>query len=61
VVWRNSPQTRVNALRDSLSMIGDLLRIRLNDVCGRYDLCGSVPPGFHQSEIKPLQWSESEF
>jgi hypothetical protein len=37
VIWHNSPQTRVHALRDSVSMAGDLLQIRWNDLCGRYD------------------------
>jgi dolichyl-phosphate beta-glucosyltransferase len=36
VVWRHSPQTRVRLQRDSLSMLGDLVRIRLNDYRGRY-------------------------
>jgi hypothetical protein len=36
-IWRNSPQTRVHAFRDSASMAGDLLRIRWNDLRGRYD------------------------
>lgn len=36
VVWRHSPQTRVRLRRDSISMLGDLLRIRLNDYRGRY-------------------------
>lgn len=44
VVWRNSPQTRVHVLRDSLSMIWDLLRIRWNDVRGWYDLDACVTP-----------------
>ncbi len=37
VIWRNSPESRVHILRDSLSMLGDLLRIRWDDVRGRYD------------------------
>ena len=37
VVWRNSPQTRVRVWHDSVSMMGDLVRIRWNAVCGRYD------------------------
>ncbi|HSF32117.1 MAG TPA: dolichyl-phosphate beta-glucosyltransferase [Candidatus Tectomicrobia bacterium] len=58
VVWRNSPQTRVHALRDSLSMCWDLLRIRWNDGRGRYDIHSDVRPGFDHSGIKPLRWSE---
>jgi dolichyl-phosphate beta-glucosyltransferase len=38
VVWRNSPQTRVRVGRDSVSMLGDLLRIRWNDLRARYDV-----------------------
>jgi dolichyl-phosphate beta-glucosyltransferase len=37
VVWRNSPQSRVRVWHDSVSMMGDLMRIRWNAVCGRYD------------------------
>jgi len=36
VVWRNSSETRVHVCRDSASMMYDLLRIRWNDLCGRY-------------------------
>jgi dolichyl-phosphate beta-glucosyltransferase len=32
VVWRNSPHTRVRVWRDSVSMIGDLLRLRWHDL-----------------------------
>jgi dolichyl-phosphate beta-glucosyltransferase len=37
VVWRNSPQTRVRVWRDSVSMLGDLWRIRWNDLRRRYE------------------------
>jgi dolichyl-phosphate beta-glucosyltransferase len=37
VVWRNSAQSRVRVWWDSISMIHDLLRIRWNSICGRYD------------------------
>jgi dolichyl-phosphate beta-glucosyltransferase len=37
VVWRNSPQSRVRVWQDSIAMINELLRIRWNSVCGRYD------------------------
>jgi dolichyl-phosphate beta-glucosyltransferase len=37
IVWRNSPQTRVRVLRDSMSMLRDLLRVRWHDICRRYD------------------------
>jgi dolichyl-phosphate beta-glucosyltransferase len=36
VRWYNSPQTRVNALRDSARMFGELLKIRINDGKGKY-------------------------
>jgi dolichyl-phosphate beta-glucosyltransferase len=38
VVWRNSPQTRVRVGRDSVSMLGDLWRVRWHDLRGRYDV-----------------------
>jgi dolichyl-phosphate beta-glucosyltransferase len=38
VVWRNSPDTRVRMFRDSASMFCDLLRIRWNHLCGRYEM-----------------------
>jgi dolichyl-phosphate beta-glucosyltransferase len=47
VVWRNSPQTRVHALRDSVSMACDLLQIRWNDLCGRYDRRPQRTPDSH--------------
>ncbi len=47
VVWRNSPQTRVHALRDSGSMLCDLLRIRWNAVRGRYDRPTGESPRYH--------------
>lgn len=37
VVWRHAAQTRVHAVRDSASMIADLLSIRWNYLCGQYD------------------------
>jgi dolichyl-phosphate beta-glucosyltransferase len=37
VVWRNSPQSRVRMWHDPVSMLGDLWRIRWNDLWGRYD------------------------
>ncbi len=58
VVWRNSPQTRVHVLRDALSMLWDLLRIRWHDGRGRYDIHNDAGPGFDHSGIKPLRWSE---
>ena len=36
VCWTNSPHSRVRMLMDSLSMFGDLIRIRLNDLRGFY-------------------------
>jgi dolichyl-phosphate beta-glucosyltransferase len=36
VKWYNSPQTRVNALRDSIRMFMELVKIRINDWKGKY-------------------------
>lgn len=36
VRWINSPQSRVRILSDSMNMLIDLMRIRLNDLSGRY-------------------------
>jgi dolichyl-phosphate beta-glucosyltransferase len=36
VTWRNSPDTRVGTLKDSLRMFRDLLRIRLRIIRGKY-------------------------
>lgn len=36
VTWHNSPDSRVHALRDSVRMFLDLLRIRANGLAGRY-------------------------
>jgi dolichyl-phosphate beta-glucosyltransferase len=36
VKWYNSPQTRVNALRDSVRMFTELVKIRINDWKGKY-------------------------
>jgi len=52
-VWRNSPQTRVHAVRDSASMAGDLLRIRWNDVRGRYDERKHITAACHRGDAKP--------
>ena len=35
MVWHNSPQTRVG--QDAIAMMGDLVRIRWQDLRGRYD------------------------
>jgi len=53
VVWRNSPQTRVRMGRDSVSMLGDLLRIRWNDLRARYDVSTGIPrhPQAHSAGI----------
>lgn len=37
VIWRNDENTKVSAFRDSSDMFFDLLRIRLNDISGKYD------------------------
>jgi len=36
VCWINSPHTSVRLLRDPMNMFLDLLRIKLNDILGRY-------------------------
>ncbi len=36
VTWQDSPESRVNPLRDAVQMFGDLARIRWNDLAGRY-------------------------
>jgi dolichyl-phosphate beta-glucosyltransferase len=36
VPWYFNPDSKVNVLRDSYQMAADLLRIRLNDIQGRY-------------------------
>jgi len=36
VTWIDSPQSRVNLFKDSIDMFLDLLRIRWNDLLGRY-------------------------
>ncbi len=35
--WLNSPNSRVKIISDSLKMFGELLRIRANWLCGRYN------------------------
>jgi len=37
VTWRNSPDSRVNASRDSMKMLRELFLIRLNDLRGLYE------------------------
>jgi glycosyltransferase involved in cell wall biosynthesis len=37
VIWNDSEGSRVSFLRDSIMMFCDLIRIRLNDLAGRYD------------------------
>ena len=36
VTWRHVPASRVDPVRDTLRMIGDVLRVRVNDLRGRY-------------------------
>jgi len=36
VRWSHADDTKVQVIRDGLRMIGDLLRIRLNDLAGKY-------------------------
>ncbi len=42
VDWRHVPQSRVDPIRDTLRMIGDVVRVRLNDRRGVYRI--SPPP-----------------
>lgn len=37
VTWRHVPASRVDPLRDTFRMLRDVLRVRLNDLLGRYD------------------------
>ena len=37
VCWINSPHSRVKLIRDSLDMLRGIVRIRLNDLMGRYE------------------------
>lgn len=37
ISWRHVPASRVDPLRDTLRMLADVLRVRLNDLLGRYD------------------------
>jgi glycosyltransferase involved in cell wall biosynthesis len=37
VRWSHADETKVHLLRDSLRMVTDLLRIRLNEITGKYD------------------------
>jgi dolichyl-phosphate beta-glucosyltransferase len=36
VDWRHVPQSRVDPVRDTLRMLADVLRVRLNDLRGKY-------------------------
>jgi len=36
ITWYHRPSSRVDPLRDTFRMVGDLLRVRWNDRCGRY-------------------------
>ncbi len=36
VIWLNSPETKVSAVKDSFKMFADLIRIRINDLMGKY-------------------------
>lgn len=44
VAWINSPDSRVHVVRDSLRMLRDVLRIRLNAMLGRYRIAAATPP-----------------
>jgi dolichyl-phosphate beta-glucosyltransferase len=36
ITWRSIPASRVDPVRDTLRMVADVLRVRLNDLRGRY-------------------------
>ncbi|WP_298816701.1 dolichyl-phosphate beta-glucosyltransferase [Chloroflexus sp.] len=38
VTWRYGVETKVNPFRDSWRNLRDVLRVRFNDLCGRYDV-----------------------
>lgn len=38
VKWRYGTETKVNPLRDSWRNLRDVLRVRINDLCGKYDV-----------------------
>lgn len=48
VKWDNAEGSKVNYVTDSLTMFIDLLRIRLNDILGRYDDALVEAPGEEQ-------------
>jgi dolichyl-phosphate beta-glucosyltransferase len=37
ITWRHVPASRVDPLRDTLRMLADVVRVRLNDLRGKYD------------------------
>jgi hypothetical protein len=37
VVWVNSFETKLNPVKDSISMFFDLVKVRYNYILGRYD------------------------
>ncbi len=41
VTWRYGTETKVNPLRDSWRNLRDVLRVRINDLCGRYDVASA--------------------
>lgn len=51
IVWRNSAETKVNAIRDSASMFADLVRIRWSHLYDRYDVRKSVHPGSARATV----------
>ena len=36
--WHYDPESKVSAVRDAVRMIGDIFRIHVNALRGRYDL-----------------------
>ena len=52
--WYYSDESKVNPLRDSLRNLGDVLRVRLNDLRGRYRQASSA-----KGKMRGLQGEDS--
>jgi glycosyltransferase involved in cell wall biosynthesis len=37
ITWRHVPRSRVDPVKDTLRMLSDVVRVRINDLLGRYD------------------------
>jgi glycosyltransferase involved in cell wall biosynthesis len=45
IAWHHVSGSKVDPLRDAMRMFGDVLRVRLNDIRGRYDPVRDLPDG----------------